>query len=840
MNDIVAVVVTYNRKKLLSKCIRAIINQKEISCDIIVIDNGSSDGTEELFKSIFNHSSILYTNTGKNIGCAAGTEMGMRMAVQEGYKYIWVMDDDCIVHKDTLTELIYKFIFIEKKDPQTDKMKKTETLIFPRYHQLDVIRKILEDVKENKTSQNYLIQHSAGSGKTNSIAWLAHRLSSFHDDKDKIIYDNIVVVSDRVVVDRQLQAAITGIEHKSGLIRVMDEKCSSKDLASALNGNTKIIATTIQKFPYIVESVKGLSNKKFAVIIDEAHSSTSGKDMDAIRKTLGSTDEEAIDMEDIIGAEVKTNGKRPNVSMFAFTATPKPTTLQLFGKVNERGQREAFHIYSMKQAIEEGFILDVLQNFTPYETFYKINKKIIDDPSLETNKAKKQIARFVKLHETNIAQKVEIIVEHFRTTVMQELGGQAKAMVVTDSRESAVKYKIAFEKYVARKGYSDIHALVAFSGKVKIKGDSTEYSESFMNKFSEDKTAEKFDTDEYQVLLVANKYQTGFDQDKLCAMYVLKKLKGVNAVQTFSRLNRICPPYNKKTFILDFVNDYKDIEKSFATYYTTTILSNSVTPEDIYELEAKVDGYYIIDPDDIESANEIRCKNKADRTDQETKKIIFYLNKCKKLLEQNDIKDQLEFVGKVRRFIRFYEFLMQVSCFEDKELHKKYHFLVALNAFLDVRRPGGGFNLDGKITASDFVQKKGQEIKKSNIKPDPIVHLTVADAFDLTEDKIKRLSEIIEEINNKTGKKYDNDVAVKAMLQIKDILMKSEKLRNSAKNNTEKDFEFSYYDDIDDALVEGLEQNKDFFTLLLNNKDIKKEVLGIFASEIYNMLRRDE
>lgn len=774
-----------------------------------------------------------------NMGNGKGIDAGQGNPIfKDKYSVSYMWED--ILTKDTLTELIYKFIFIEKKDPQTDKMKKTETLIFPRYHQLDVIRKILEDVKENKTSQNYLIQHSAGSGKTNSIAWLAHRLSSFHDDKDKIIYDNIVVVSDRVVVDRQLQAAITGIEHKSGLIRVMDEKCSSKDLASALNGNTKIIATTIQKFPYIVESVKGLSNKKFAVIIDEAHSSTSGKDMDAIRKTLGSTDEEAIDMEDIIGAEVKTNGKRPNVSMFAFTATPKPTTLQLFGKVNERGQREAFHIYSMKQAIEEGFILDVLQNFTPYETFYKINKKIIDDPSLETNKAKKQIARFVKLHETNIAQKVEIIVEHFRTTVMQELGGQAKAMVVTDSRESAVKYKIAFEKYVARKGYSDIHALVAFSGKVKIKGDSTEYSESFMNKFSEDKTAEKFDTDEYQVLLVANKYQTGFDQDKLCAMYVLKKLKGVNAVQTFSRLNRICPPYNKKTFILDFVNDYKDIEKSFATYYTTTILSNSVTPEDIYELEAKVDGYYIIDPDDIESANEILCKNKADRTDQETKKIIFYLNKCKKLLEQNDIKDQLEFVGKVRRFIRFYEFLMQVSCFEDKELHKKYHFLVALNAFLDVRRPGGGFNLDGKITASDFVQKKGQEIKKSNIKPDPIVHLTVADAFDLTEDKIKRLSEIIEEINNKTGKKYDNDVAVKAMLQIKDILMKSEKLRNSAKNNTEKDFEFSYYDDIDDALVEGLEQNKDFFTLLLNNKDIKKEVLGIFASEIYNMLRRDE
>ena len=280
----------------------------------------------------------------------------------------------------------------------TGKIKISENLIFPRYHQLDLIRKLLIDTKNNRSSQNYLIEHSAGSGKTNSIAWLAHRLTSLHDDNNQIIFDNIVIVTDRIVVDRQLQQAVTGLEHKAGLIRVMDDKCNSQDLAKALEGNTKIIATTIQKFPYIVESVKGLSKKRFAVIIDEAHSSTAGKDMAAVTKSLGSDSyiAESIneDVEDSISKEISKNGKQPNVSMFAFTATPKPTTLQLFGRVNTKGQREAFHVYSMKQAIEEGFILDVLQNYTEYSTFYQINKEIEDDPRCKTNAAKRQIAPF--------------------------------------------------------------------------------------------------------------------------------------------------------------------------------------------------------------------------------------------------------------------------------------------------------------------------------------------------------------------------------------------------------------------------------------------------------------
>ncbi len=780
-----------------------------------------------------------------NMGNGEGISVGKGNPLYEDKYSVSYMWED-ILTKETVLDLINKFIFIETKeftDEITGKKKVKETLIFPRYHQLDVIRKLLADVGINKTSQNYLIQHSAGSGKTNSIAWLAHRLSSLHDADNKIIYDNIIVVTDRIVVDRQLQSAILGIEHKTGLIRVMDDKCSSADLASALKGNTKIIATTIQKFPYIVDSVSGLKEKKFAVIIDEAHSSTSGKDMSAITMILGAGDVEidtegALDSEDIIVDEISRNGKQPNVSIFAFTATPKSTTLQLFGKVNAKGQREAFHIYSMKQAIEEGFILDVLQNFTEYKTFYQINKEIEEDPHCKTVEAKRQIARFVELHETNIAQRIEVIIEHFRTTVMNELGGMAKAMVITQSRASAVKYRQAFEDYIQRKGYKNIHALVAFSGKVKLPDSDKEYTESSINGFAEDKLTKEFEKDDNRILLVANKYQTGFDQPKLCAMYVLKKLRGVNAVQTFSRLNRIFPPFEKKTFILDFVNKYEDIVKAFESYYTTTLLANSVTPSAVYDLEARLDGYTVLDPSDIENA--VKLLYNGDTSAKTKQKLTYYFTRAKNRIEQYELMKQLEIVAVMRHFIRFYEFLIQVSCFEDVDLHKKYLFVNYLMAYINIKHPGGGFDLNGKIKASNFVQKKEAEHIKEKITSNPVVKLPTADMIVLPEDKQEKLSVIIAEINSRTGKSYDNDVAIKAMLQIRDLLLKSDKLRTSAKNNTIKDFEFSYFDDIDDALIEGLSQNQDFFSLLLNNEELKRQVLGIFTDEIYKSLRNDD
>ena len=772
-----------------------------------------------------------------NMGNGEGVTAGAGNPIFEDRYSVSYMWED-ILTKDTILDLISKFIFVEVKetvDEETGKVKRSENLIFPRYHQLDVIRRVLADVRENLSSQNYLIQHSAGSGKTNSIAWLAHRLVSLHDADNKIIFDNIVIVTDRVVVDRQLQRAIIGMEHKAGLIRVMDDKCNSSDLAIALKGNTKIIATTIQKFPFIADTVKGLKDKRFAVIVDEAHSSTAGKDMAAVTKALGSGEQAEIDMEDMITDEIRRNGKQANVSIFAFTATPKPTTILLFGKLNTKGQREAFHVYSMKQAIEEGFILDVLQNYTEYETFYRLNKEVEDDPRCKTNEAKRQIARFIELHDINIAQRIEIIVEHFRTTVMQELGGQAKAMVITPSRQSAVKYRQAFEDYITKKGYSGIHALVAFSGKVKLPDDDTEYTEASINGFPEDRLPKEFDSDTYQVLLVANKYQTGFDQPKLCAMYILKRLKGVNAVQTLSRLNRICTPYEKKTFILDFVNSCEEIKSAFAPFYTTTLLSNSVTPSAIYDLEASIDAYALFDPSDIESANEILYSEKV--TSKQKQRLTFFLQKSKRLLEHYEFGEQREAVATMRSFVRYYEFLIQVSSFEDVELHKKYNFIAYLLSFININHPGGGFNLEGKIKASQFIQKKIEEHISTTLVAKSIVKLPTAEHFGLTEDKEQRLSEIIDEINARTGKAYDNDVVIKAMLQIRDILMKSEKLRTSAKNNTQQDFEFSYFDDIDDALIEGLAQNQDFFSLLLSNDELKRQVLGIFSEEIYKSLR---
>ena len=773
-----------------------------------------------------------------NMGKGEGIDTGAGNPIyKDKYSVSYMWED--ILQKDTLIEILGKFMFIEvkeKKDPLTDKMKRSETVIFPRYHQLDVIRKTLAEVVATGSSQNYLIQHSAGSGKTNSIAWLAHRLASLHDKENKIIFDNIIICTDRVVVDRQLQQAVMGIEHKAGMIRVMDEKCNSNDLALAIQGNTKIIATTIQKFPYIVDSVKGLKNKKFAVIIDEAHSSTAGKNMAAVTMTLGNGDKLVYDTEDMIVDQISKQGKQANVSMFAFTATPKPTTIQLFGRENTKGQKEAFHFYTMKQAIEEGFIRDVLDNYLNYETYYKLNKEIEEDPTLQTNEAKRQIARFIQLHEVNIGQRVEIIIEHFRTSVMQELGGRAKAMVVTESRAGAVKYRQAFEDYTKKKGYTNIRALVAFSGKVTL--EDKEYTEAGMNGISEKNLPDEFDKDEYQVLLVADKYQTGFDQPKLCAMYILKKLHGVTAVQTLSRLNRICPPYEKKTFVLDFVNKYEDIVAAFSKYYTKTVLSNSVTPRAIYDIEAKIDGYFFLDPADVESFNKVLYE--SSHTAKDKKQMTFYLQKAKRVIDgfADDKRGQIAL--DIRHFIRFYEFLLQASCFEDVELHKKYNFLSYLIAYIRINHGGGGYNLDGMIKASEFLQKKSEEHKKSDITASPVLKLPTAYDIVLSPAKEEHLSQIIREINSRTGRQYDNDVAIKAALQIRDIMKKSEELKTSAKNNSEQDFEFAYFDHVDDALIDGLEQNQDFFTLLLQNDEIKHEVLGLFLSDTYHSLRNRE
>ena len=782
-----------------------------------------------------------------NMGSGEGINSGAGNPIfKDRYSVSYMWED--IFTKDTLLMLLTKFIFINRREiinEETGRKSYKEDLIFPRYHQLDLIRKTQASVLEHGTDLNYLYEHSTGSGKTFSIAWLTYLLCSLHNAENKVVYDTVIIATDRVVVDRQLQRAILSMDHKAGVVKVMDDKCTSADLQRELENNTKIIATTIQKFPYIVDSVSNLAQKKFAVIIDEAHSSTAGKTMIAMAKALGSEeDAELLDAYDMINSELEQTGKRPNVSMFAFTATPKNKTLRLFGRMNAQGQYEAFHLYSMKQAIEEGYILDVLDNYTEYSTMFQLNKEIQDDPMVQTNDAKKKIARFIELHDTNITQRVEVIVEHFRNCILNDslfnLGGQAKAMVITPWRESAVKYRKAFEDYINKKGYTDIKAIVAFSGKVKLEDDpdNKEYTEVSMNGFREDQLPAKFDTDEYNVLIVADKYQTGFDQKKLVAMYILKKLKGVNAVQTLSRLNRPCDGYDKKTFVLDFVNSYEDIKKAYAPFYTATLLSSDVSPSRIYDLLAQIDGYFILDPIHIENFIQIIFKKRTRGiTPTEHAAITMYLQSAEAAVKRYDLKTQQEIRMKLRGFTKFYEFLCQASSFGDEEVYKRYLFITYLLKLLDIGNGGSGFDLKGKIRADGFVQKKEKTHTNEKVIPNPIIKLAQSD-FDLTEAKKERLSKIIADINSKTGKSYDNDVAVKAMLQIKDLLMKSEKLKTSAKNNSEKDFEFSFYDDIDDALIEGLNQNQDFFSLLLSNDELKKEVLGIFSGEIYKSLRQ--
>ncbi len=749
--------------------------------------------------------------------------------------YMW----EEVLKKDSILDLISKFIFIERKeeDDLEGKIKAKETVIFPRFHQMDLIRKLVQDVRVNKTSQNYLIQHSAGSGKTNSIAWLAHRLVSLHDSDNNVIYDTTIIVTDRVVVDRQLQKAVMTLDHAVGLIKVMDNNCSSQDLKFALEGNTKIIATTIQKFPYIVDELKNLKQKNFAVIIDEAHSSTSGKNMQAVTQSLGSEEGEFEDEDDFIIDQINRSGKQSNVSMFAFTATPKATTLRMFGRLNKNGNYEAFHLYSMKQAIEEGFILDVLQNYTTYKTMYRINKEVKDDPTLKTAEAKRQIARFVELHDTNISQRVQIIIEHFKNNVMDKLGGQAKAMVVTSSRQAAVKYAKAFEEYVNAQGYEGIHALVAFSGKVSLDGDEKIYTEVGMNQMSEDKVPDAFDSNDYNVMIVASKYQTGFDQKKLSAMYVIKALRGVNAVQTLSRLNRVCPPFDKTVFVLDFTNDYEDIKNAFAPYYTTTLLASDLSANKIRDLLTSIEAYNIIDPIYVEEVNEIVFKKrKGTITAKESSALLLKIRKAKIELDRFEEEDRREFISRLKNFKRFYEYLIQVSCFEDPDIHKYYIYISYL---LNLVKPGSGIRVDirDKVRADNFVQVKGETHIDEKQAPKPIVKLPMADPIELGDEKKERLSEIIAEINAKTGSKYDVDVATTAAMQIRDIMMKSDELKTSAKNNSENDFKFSYFSNVENALIEGLGQNQGFFGYLLDHPDAQKEVLGIFMSEIYKSLR---
>ena len=748
--------------------------------------------------------------------------------------YIW----EDILTKETISLLITHFIFVqysEETDADTGNKIKKESLIFPRYHQLRAIRRICADVKENLSERNYLIEHSAGSGKTNTIAWLAHILSQVHDANNNGVFDTVLIITDRIVVDRQLQDAVLGVKHKLGTVKVMDDKCDSGDLEQALKGNTRIIVTTIHKFFYILGSklLQNLGSKRFAGLIDEAHQSTEGSLMQAVTTVLAGDEDDDITVEDKIVEEINKTGKQSNVSMIAFTATPKGDTLQLFGTLNAEGKKEAFDIYSMKQAIEEGYILNVLNNYTTYKTFFELNKNIADDPELKSLAAKRKILQFIDEHPTNIAQKVRIIVEHFRENIAYRLDGKAKAMVVTSSIKAAIEYRQEFDRYIAENNYDDIKALVAFSGSKTIGGET--FTEVSMNGgIPEEQLRLEFDKSCYQVLLVANKYQTGFDQKKLCAMYIDKKLRGVAAVQTLSRLNRIYPPYQKETFILDFKNDYEDIKSAFDKYYKDNVLREPIRPADIRSLYSAIEKYDILDDDDIEKFNEYLYKEKRNNNDKQAMWSLLD-NALRKIMKRPE-KNRAEIKSTIRKFLKGYSFLIQATCYENVELHKKYNYLSYLIKEIEIGS-GNDFDVADKITVSDFRQEKSGEITVTTLDGNSEITIKKPVPTSIIEDTKKKLSVILEELNAQYGKDFTLDVASQALLQIRSQLINDETLRQSAVSNSFDDFKFSFDDHVDDALTEGYESNKDFFEFLLNNENEKNRLLHVFMREIYDSLR---
>ena len=660
--------------------------------------------------------------------------------------YLW----DEVLQADSLLEILQRFIHLEVKEKQlsTDKgvrTVRTENMIFPRYHQLDAVRKLVAHARVNGAGRNYLIQHAAGSGKSNSIAWLAHRLSSLHDAHDAKVFHSVVVVTDRRVLDQQLQATIYQFEHKTGVVEKIDE--DTQQLARALSQGTPIVITTIQKFPFIAQALSTLeqkgsgvqidtAGKRFAVIVDEAHSSQSGETATTLRGMLNRagieaaiaaqlSDEEDDDLsEDAKRAVLRDalqRARQPNLSFFAFTATPKFKTKALFDEPGPAGAAP-FHEYTMRQAIEEGFVMDVLQHYTTYKRFFGLIKQIENDPDVPRRQAAKVLTRYLELHPVNIEQVVSVIVEHFRLSVMHELGGRAKAMVVTGSRLAAVKYKLAFDRYLKEKDYTGIRSLVAFSGTVEDPDDpGSSYTEVAMNDgLAESELPATFGRDDYRVLLVAEKYQTGFDQPLLQTMYVVKRLAGVQAVQTLSRLNRIAPG-KARTFVLDFANEEDDIYQAFKPYYEATPVGENADPQRLSELQHRLLEWTIFTPSDVTGFAAVWYRAKRDHSVTDHRQLNAILDAVVQRFQDREEDEQEEFRGQLTAYRNLYAFLSQIIPYQDTDLERLYAFVRNLLAKLPAAGDGLACGRDDEVALRFF---RHQQLSDGSIdlregQPDP-------------------------------------------------------------------------------------------------------------------------
>ena len=769
--------------------------------------------------------------------------------------YLW----EEVLQRDSLLDILARFMHLQidvKRDDRGNKIK-TETMIFPRYHQLEAVRMLVEAAGREGVGQNYLVEHSAGSGKSNTIGWLAHRLASLHDAANERVFDSVIVVTDRVVLDQQLQDTIYQFEHKRGVVQRIDE--SSRQLAEALENAVPVIITTLQKFPFVSrqllkmaedrgeETTGVLPTRRCAVIVDEAHSSQGGETATDLKEVLGgeglrekarkrAVEEGHEDMEELFRSMAK-RGRQANLSFFAFTATPKHKTLAVFG----RGGKP-LHRYTMRQAIEEEFILDVLKHYTSYETYFRLLKTCKDDPNVERKKAALALARFMRLHPHNIAQKTEVMVEHFQAVTRHRIGGRAKAMVVTGSRLEAVRYKQSFDRYIQEKGYA-IKSLVAFSGKVeddKLAGVT--YTEPAMNRgISEKELPEKFAAHEYRVLLVAEKYQTGFDQPLLHTMYVDKRLAGIQAVQTLSRLNRV-HPRKEDTFVLDFVNEREEIQEAFKAYYEGAEMGQEVDPARMYAIKGELDasGVYLEEEVERFCAVYFKPKRRQSALDHQAMNAALDPAVSRFTVRRKEEEEEAEdWRGKVQAFLNLYGFLSQVIPYQDSDLERLYVFLRHLAAKLPRRKSGPAYRFDDEVQLEYY---RLQQISEGSIslqegEARPLDGPTEV-GTGLARTQAVPLSLLIDFVNARFGTDF-NQADQLFFDQVVEAAMTHAGVRQAATVNPADKFELVFKGLLKNLFAERMDQNEDIFVRFMNDESFQNVVTSWMASEAYRRLRRD-
>lgn len=775
-----------------------------------------------------------------------------------------------VLRKDSLMELIGRFLHLSREERKVRlssgfRYITTESMIFPRFHQLDAVRKLIAHTKAHGTGKNYLIQHSAGSGKSNTIAWLAHHLASLHNAADEKIFNSVIIVTDRVVLDRQLQETVAQFEQTDGVVQKIDK--DTHQLTAALAANVPIIITTIQKFPYVMHSIQtkakhgehislDTEGKRFAVIVDEAHSSQTGETASELRQVLNKSGIEAaiaaefLDLEDeelpedletqknILREQFK-RSRQDNLSFFAFTATPKWKTLALFDEPNEQGNTP-FHSYTMKQAIEEGFILDVLANYTTYKQYFRLLSTADSHIELPKHKAKKELMRFVNLHPSVISQKVEIIIEHFQSVTRHKIGGYAKAMVVTDSREAAVRYKLAFDEYIAEKGYEGIKSLVAFSGKVILPEQTEkEYSEPGMNGgIKETELPEQFDSNNYQVLLVADKYQTGFDQPLLHTMFVDKVLSGVQAVQTLSRLNRTAKG-KEDTFVLDFVNDHEDIYAAFKPYYQRTELGEIPDDEKLASLGNTLDEWKIYTQNDIDEFAGVWFGGGTTPTHSEHKKLNAIIDKAiEKYLHISDEPEHNEeqqklFKSQLQSYLNLYLFVSQILPYADSIHEKRYVYLKALMMKLPRGKQSEKLDLS-KMAILQYYRL--QQIGEGSIKLNEGEAEPQKGSTDVGTGQVS-LTEELDKLIKELNETFTTEFTLADQLffeSIEKFARENPDIVDAANNNPLPSFMNYFNTQVDDLLVGLFEQFGESVSKVLNNPQIKNKVCRRLAKQIYD------